>query len=156
MTEHACVHIVTHLGVVCISGIVLYIVYCSELCFCSFSYMSFHIGAHRTTSLQGTEILWFKIIPFSYRFPEVVELGQRICTFKILIGTNQLSFNNLHQFIVHKSDCFSDFFSYQHLILLIFLTSVNLTGKKISDCSAEGFSYSLHLSFVYYTWSIFS
>ena len=61
----------------------LYIVYCSELCFCLFSYMSFHIGTHRTTSLHGTEILWFKIIPFLNRFPEVIGLGQRICTFKI-------------------------------------------------------------------------
>ena len=43
---------------------------------------------------------------------------------------NQLSFNNLHQFIVHKSDCFSDFFSYQYLILLIFLISANLMGKN--------------------------
>ena len=95
-----------------------------------FSYMSFHIGTLRTTSHHGTEILWFKIIPFLYRFPEVVGRGQRICTFKILIGTNQLAFNNLHQFIVHKSDCFSDFFSYQHLILLIFLTYANLMGKN--------------------------
>ena len=82
------------------------------------------------TLLPGSEILWFKVIPFLDRFPEVVRLGQRICTFQILIGTNHLSFHNLHQFIVHKSDCFSDFFSYQHLMLLIFLTSANLTGKN--------------------------
>lgn len=102
-------------------------VYYSAFCFSSLSYMSFHIGTYRTISFRGTETSQFKIIPILYRFPEVIVPGQRACTCSILIDTAKLSFNNLNQFIVHKSDCFPDFFLTN---IWYYLTFANLMGKN--------------------------